>query len=99
MIFFHLLTFPQFPSTNTASLTNQYTIYPPALGSLLPCLCVAQLRAGPNDQSHSYNTHKQLLVRLALCQTHTAHNVHYIISQGTQRGTQLVPKDQNKLGS
>ena len=88
---------PQFHplSTTSASLTNQYIISPPALCSLL-CLCVAQPRTGPNDQSHGNNTTATGWLGMlpdAYCFSLP------ITSLGARRDTQLIPKDQNKLGS
>ena len=87
---------PQFPPLSTsASLTNQYTIPPPALCSLL-CLCVAQPRTGPNDQSHGNNTTATGWLGMlpdAYCFSLP------ITSLGDRRDTQLILKDQNKLGS
>lgn len=79
-------------SNISASLTNQYTIPPPAL-----CSLSVWHNWGLAPTTNHTATTQQLLVDLACCQTHITPTA--ISSLGTQRDTQLVPKDQNKLGS
>lgn len=94
-IFSTPLTFPQpfHLSPICTSLANQYIISPPTQCS--PSVCVWRNRGLAPKTNHT--ALQQPLVGLDHSQTHTALTAHYVT--GNPRHAQLVPKDQNEMGT